>query len=218
VEHLPLLEVQRELYALPRGSSRFREYLARMTAGSGEIALPLVAMNPMAKEHVGAAIAALLALGAEEVARAAIAEVAPRVPEMALRVGLVVADERGGWTNRYTTDFGHRFEQRAMLERGFAVALLWAGDAPSAATVRREVIFSIARAAWQTAHGAPRTLREMLTQENEARRLAGLEARLLPDSGEHLDARDAPTLFAMLYGDEAAVSLGYRPLGTTPAL
>ena len=67
---VPLLQVQRDLYALPRGMERFREYIRTMTdADTGDLTLPLVAMNPMGKDHVPALIDDYLALGAEEIAR-----------------------------------------------------------------------------------------------------------------------------------------------------
>ena len=67
---LPLLQVQRDLYALPRGMERFREYIKTMTdPETGDLALPLVAMNPMGKDHVPALIDQYLALGAEQIAQ-----------------------------------------------------------------------------------------------------------------------------------------------------
>jgi hypothetical protein len=205
MELLPLLQIQRELLALPRGTERFRAYLAKMLAG-GDVVLPLTAMNPMAREHVARFLDELG--DAEKIARAALA----KLPfELELRVGLVVADERGGWTNRWTTDFSHRFEQQSLLARGFCVVLLWAGERPE---VRREVIAAVARAHWQRSHPPPKSLREMVAQENFARTLTG-EAQIEPPRE---DARDAPTLFALLYGDEAAEALGYAKLGASGLL
>ena len=66
---LPLLQIQRDLYSMPRGMERFREYIKTMTdAETGDMALPLVAMNPMGKEHIPALIDEYLALGAEKIA------------------------------------------------------------------------------------------------------------------------------------------------------
>ena len=60
---VPLLRIQRELYAMPRGMERFREYIRTMTdQDTGDLALPLVAMNPMGKDHVPALIDEYLAL------------------------------------------------------------------------------------------------------------------------------------------------------------
>jgi len=234
--HLPLLRVQRELYTQPRGLPRFHEYLARMigggagfardgrsakarSIGAGDLRLPLTAMNPMAKDHAARALDEWLALGAEDVARAAIIASQRKIDDLPgkLQVALVLADDvAGGWTNRYTTDFSHRFESQGLLKRDFAVALLWASDKPREGTVFREVQLSIGRAVWQRTRGLGRTLRDLLEQEHFALRFAGEEVKPRPE--KHLDAADAPTIFAALYGDETAISLGYPPLGIAAAL
>ena len=210
LEFLPTLEVHRELYSMPRGMERFRAYLARMTSGSSDLALPIAAMNPMGKEHMISAVEAWIACGAEEAAVEAVREAAQRFSHRPdrLRVALVLADDvAGAWTNRWTTDFAHRFESAALYKRDFAVGLLWASEPPSAERVRTVVLQSIGRAVYEREHGPARTLREKLEQERFASVPLGP-----PPPAEHLDATDAPTLFACLYGDEAAKSLGYSPL------
>src|SRR5207302_3949347 len=141
----------------------------------------------------------------------AVGEAAQRFSHRAdrLRVALVLADDvAGGWTNRWTTDFAHRFESAALYKRDFAVGLLWASEPPSAEHARATVRQSIGRAVYERDHGPARTLREKLEQE----RFASVPLDP-PPPAEYLDATDAPTLFACLYGDEAAKSLGYSPLG-----
>src|SRR5918992_2337843 len=121
---VPLLRVQRDLYAMPRGMERFREYIKTMTdAATGDLALPLVAMNPMGKDHVPALIDEYLAMGAEEIAEAAVRSAfalrasADRT-DPAYRVALVVSDDlKGGWTNRWASEFSHRIESAALTER-----------------------------------------------------------------------------------------------------
>ena len=50
LRYLPLLKTQLDLYAMPRGMERFRAYIKTMTdQDTGDLALPLVAMNPMGK-------------------------------------------------------------------------------------------------------------------------------------------------------------------------
>jgi hypothetical protein len=250
LENLPLLGLQRELYSMPRGMERFRRYLAAMTGGGEDLLLPLTAVNPMGKEHMLPAVDSWIAAGAEEAAAGAVREAAARLVDAPgrLRIGLAIADDvAGGWTNRFTTDFAHRFESAALYRRDFAVGLLWASEAaagrpralerrgggtvasrlrslrrqaPSprlAEQARREVLLSLARAAYERRHGPARTLRERLAQEHDALRFAGLEPKPLPPP-HFLDAADAPALFACLYGDEAARSLGYSALGVPAAL
>jgi hypothetical protein len=224
--HLPLLQVQLDLYALPRGMERFRAYIRTMTdEETGDLALPLVAMNPMGKDHVPELIRSYLALDAEGVAAGAIAEAAPRVagPGPAYQVGLVVSDDlKGGWTNRYASEFAHRIEGVALTKRGFLTSLLWTSEPASQAAVRDAVLTSIHRAHFLQSHRAPATLGEMLAQEGYAMARAGCSHPAL-DSDDlaytrtvvepHLTARDRATVIACLFGDEAARALGYPPQG-----
>ena len=225
---LPLLHIQRDLYALPRGMERFREYIKTMTdPETGDLALPLVAMNPMGKEHVPALIDQYLALRAETLAQNAIeqwsaaASTAPGNREF--KVSLVVSDDlKGGWTNRWASEYGHRIEGAAITKRGFITALLWTSDPPSADYVREAVLTAIYRVEYLQTHPAPTTLREMLAQEGYAMALAGCTTPALdPDDLEytrtviapHLDAHDRATVIACLFGDPGATALGYPPQG-----
>src|SRR6516162_2553559 len=105
LEYVPLLQIQRDLYSLPRGMDRFRAYLRTMVdARTGDLELPLVAMNPMGKDHVPALLDRLLELQADDIgAMAAVTEHEHLKDEPGqYKVGLVIADDaHGGWTNRY---------------------------------------------------------------------------------------------------------------------
>jgi len=108
---VPLLKVQRELYAMPRSGERFQTYLRTMVdADIGDLALPLVTMNPMGKDHVPALLDTLQAIDAEAIARNVIATTTLAVSDVDGRfaVGLVVADDaHGGWTDRYCSEYSH---------------------------------------------------------------------------------------------------------------
>ncbi len=226
--HLPLLATQRQLYELPRGWERFRAYIETMTGGTGELELPLVAMNPMGKEHLAEMLDRLLALGAEEVAAEAVAEAKRSLPAFApeLRLGLVVADDlKGGWTNRYFAEMSNRFDLKPMVRRGFAVALAWTSEEPSRDRVREEVVAAAYRSLHFLRHGPAVTLRQRMAQEGRAAAFAGATGPALdPDDlaysrevlAPHFDSDHKPTIFACLYGDEAARSVGYSPLGLSP--
>ncbi len=225
---VPMLDVQRRIYDLPPGRGRFERYLAVMTDPVGELALPLPAFNPMGKAHVAATLDALLALGAEDVAAKALAGASPRLVRAGgnFRVGLVVADDLGGgWTNRFTTEVDQRFRSGPMLKRGWAVALFWTSEPPTAESVAREALAAAFRAAYAHRHGPATTLRRMMAQEGPAAAFAGaskppLDAEELAYTAEvlrpHLDSDDFPALFACLHGDAAARALGYDPLGLVP--
>jgi hypothetical protein len=229
LEYVPLLKVQRDLYQLPRGFDRFREYIRTMTdAESGDLKVPLVAMNPMGKDHLPPFLDHLLAIDADGVGARALAEA-----ESALegepgeyRACLVVSDDlKGGWTNRYASEYSYRFEQRAYYRRAWLAGNLWTSEQYDASTVREELLQCVYRVAYVQRHGAARTLGEMLAQERYAMRGAGSTTPTLDEDDlaytsdvlrEYMSATDRATIIAALFGDPAARDLGYRPLGLSP--
>jgi hypothetical protein len=223
---VPLLQTQRDLYALPRSMERFHAYLAAMKDPvSGDLKLPLVAMNPMGKEHVPALLDQWLALGADEIGARAVAGAAPRLAHVpgTFQVGLVITDDaKGRWTNRYLYEFADRFHTEALRKRRWLTGLLWTSEEPSASVARETVLACVYRAAYIAEHGQAVTLGAMLAQEGYAMAGAGsaepaLEADDLAYTREtmarYFEATDQATVLACLFGDEAATSLGYPPLG-----
>lgn len=227
LEFIPLLQIQRDLYAMPRGMERFREYIKTMTdAETGDLVLPLVAMNPMGKDHIPALLDEFIALGAERMAADAITTVNAASGfsrTTALKVCLVVSDDlKGGWTNRYASEFSHRIQSAAITKRGWLTGILWTSEPASERAVREAVLTSIYRAEYLQTHAAPVTLGEMLAQEGYAMARAGCEGPVLdPDDlaytrsviDLHLDATDRATVIACLFGDSGAHTLGYPPQG-----
>src|SRR5271154_1021143 len=114
LEYVPLLQIQRELQAVPRGQARFREYLRTIQNDDGTgLELPTLGIaNPMAREHVTAILDELLALDVDKMAAATVAEASAQIVAEPgeFKIGLVVADDlKGGWTNRYDYEFTLRF-------------------------------------------------------------------------------------------------------------
>lgn len=187
IEFVPLLRVQRDLYSIPRGQERFSAYLRTMVNCDGtDVRLPpLVAMNPMGKDHVPALLDALLAMDAETAAAQASAAAGclGAVPGN-FKLGLVVADDlMGSWTNRYASEFRHRFEETSAHKRGWISACLWSSEAPTLQVVREEVMRTIFRVAYVVEHGPALNLAEMLAQEGYVMSMAGC-------SEPRLDAAD----------------------------
>lgn len=226
VEFVPLLAKARELHDVPRGMERFQQYVATIIGDSNDVALlPLVAMNPMGREHVAERLDQWIALDAERVAAAAALQAARELHEIAavFKLGLVIADDlRGGWTNRYTSDFSRRFALEAAIKRGWITAVLWVSEEPSPAMLHARVRAAIYRTAYVLRFGPARTLHAMLAQEGAATRFAGSAAP--PLSAEELDyaraviaphraATEWPIVLPCLYGDPAAYALGYPQLG-----
>src|SRR5262245_33988693 len=177
LEYVPLLEIQRDLYRLPRGSERFRAYLRTMVdPKTGDLELPLVAMNPMGKDHLPAFLEALLAMQADRAAAGATASAQADLRQESgdYRVGLVVSDDlKGGWTNRWTSEFSYRFEQKAYHTRRWIPTILWTSQTYTADEIDVEVRACIYRAAYAQRHGYASTLADMLAQESHAMGKAG---------------------------------------------
>jgi hypothetical protein len=226
LEYVPLLQVQRDLYSLPLGFERFQEYLRTMIdSETGDLSLPLVAMNPMGKEHLPLFLDGLLEMDADAEGARAVdeAERELRAEGGEFRVCLVVCDDaKGGWTNRFTNEFDYRFRQKAYAKRGWIPGLLWTSEAYTPERIRSEVLSCLYRTAYVARHGEAETLRAMLAQEGHVLRQAGvqdpqLDADDLAYTKEvltpQLDSREYPVWIAALFGDAAARQLGYSPLG-----
>ena len=226
LEYVPLLQVQRDLYAMPRGMERFRAYLRTMLDPSGrDLRLPLAAMNPMGKEHCPALLDAYLALDADAAAAEAVAEAAAQLGDIPAeyRVALVLVDYlKGGWTNRYACEYSHRFEGEPLTRRGWLTGVLWTSEPASPEAVREAVLTAVHRAAHVRTHSPARTLRERLAQEGRVLMRAGcVRPALDADDREytravlapHLEARDMRTAIECLFGDAAARTLGFTPQG-----
>src|SRR5687767_5888335 len=130
LEYVPLLQMQREIYDLPRGTARFQNYLSTMVNERGDDLdyPPLAIVNPMAKEHVTAMLDQLLALGADDLAESEAAATAAALSDVAgsFRASLVVADDAmGGWTNRYSSELGLRLDVDPHGKRFWVTGVLW---------------------------------------------------------------------------------------------
>lgn len=229
LEFVPLLGLQRDLYRIPRGFERFREYLRVMIDPSGnDLALPIVAMNPMGKDHVPEFLDALLALDADTMAGRAIDEMAPEVADEpgSYRCTLVLADDRGGgWTNRYAGEHGLRFGSAALTKRGWIVGHLWTADLPSVEAACEEIRCAVHRVVYVERHGVARTLRQKLDQEGAVMASAGCTRPTLePDDLDYtreviapfLDSTLDRTAIECLFGDAAGKTLGFTPRGLSP--
>lgn len=139
------------------GMERFKAYLTTMVADeTGDLALPLVAMNPMGKDHVPDLLDELIAFDADAAGEAAIATLSAGLAERPgrYRVGLVVADDaHRGWTNRYCTEFRHRFEGRALYKGGSVAGVVWTSERARRRTVIEDVGAFVHRVAHVQEHG-----------------------------------------------------------------
>ena len=228
LEYVPLLPVMRELQSLPRNMERFRTYLRTIFPADDQAdqLLPLLAMNPMGKEHITALLDALLAIDADGIAARATAEAAAALAGTAgdFKVGIVISDDlKGGWTNRYANEFTYRFgpdnlrsrisppTRPRWLKDYWLMGVLWSSEPPTEQSVRQAILMTACRVAYLDQHGPARTLREMLAQEGHVMARAGCTAPVLETEdlaytrevlAPQLDSEDKRTCMELMFGDE----------------
>jgi hypothetical protein len=226
LDYAPLLQTQRDLHGIPLGPERFRRYLRTISSRDGtDIDLvPLLAMNPMGKDHVTARLDALLALDADGVGARAAAEAAAALDDVSgeFKAALVVADDlMGGGTNRYDYEFSSR-NPAPGAKRFWVIGYLWSSESPTEREAREAILAAAYRTAYVVRRGSARTLRDLLAQEGYALAMAGCAGPVLDGDeiaytreviGPFLDADDKRTAIECLFGDEAARSLGFTARG-----
>ena len=226
LEYVPLLQMYRDVQALPRNFARFEEYLRTVLNDdrSDVEFLPLLAANPMGKEHVLALLDQLLAMDADgigaQAAKGASAETADVPGEY--KASLVLVDDlKGGWTNRWSYEYDLR-RPAPDAKRFWVTGYLWTSEPASQRGVREAMLIAVQRTAYVKRFGPARTLRQIMIQEGEVMKRAGCTSPILePDDLEYtrkvlapfLDADDMRTVIECLFGDPAARSLGFTPRG-----
>ena len=226
IQHVPLLQIERNLHDIPRGMERFGAYLKTMINDARDDVRypPLVAMNPMGREHVAERLDELLRLNAESIAVDAIADTLDELGELpyAFEHGWVVMDDvRGGWTNRTSGDMGARFGFELPFKRPWLTTAWWVSESPTSQRLRSAVRATVARIHYVHTHGAAKTLRQMMTQEGSVAAFAGQTPAFDDEELEYsrfviapyLDTDNYAVCIAALFGDTAAHALGYAPLG-----
>jgi hypothetical protein len=255
LDYVPLLRVMREIQGIPRGQppdfngmKRFRHFVRRIfpRKRNGEIdknavyLIPLLAINPMAKDHVTALLDAYLAMDADGIGARVAAEVSARLVDVPgdFKVCLIVLDDlMGAGTNRYENEFTFRFgpaqlpsssgpqKRSRWLKDWWLTGVLWSSEAPSERAVREAILMAVHRVAYMHQHGPARTLRQMLAQEGQVMALAGCSGPTLDAEdiaytrevlADFLDADDLRTCIECLFGDAAARTLGFTPCGLSP--
>jgi len=227
--YVPLLYIQRELQGLPRNYERFQQYLRTIIKADGSDVelVPMLAMNPMGKDHVTARLDELLGFKADEIGAQAAAEAVAATADVpgGFKAALVVVDDAGGgWTNRWSYEFNLRVPSPGH-KRFWVTEYLWSSEEHTPHSVRRTMLRAVYRTAYAIVHGTPGNLRQLMKQEGAAMSRAGCTAPTLDQEDleytrqviePHLDASDMPTCIACLFGDDAGKTLGFTPRGLSP--
>jgi hypothetical protein len=219
IELVPTLATMAEIYRLPReggaNSPRFERYLELVPHVYG-----LAAYNPMAGPHALETTEQLLTVGAEAVALDAASEVATLCRYTDSITLAVVLCAPGGWTDPLATEIEHRTTGRP--PSGHGLVLHWTRVTPTTDHIRREAIAEAVRVMAVASLGHKESVATLLHREGLAYALGGNpygpmtteDGHAVRDAVEVLGASEAMgDMTAVLYGDAAAVALGWAPLG-----
>lgn len=193
-------------------SPRFRAYVQAAAERS-----PVHGYNPGTSKPVLETVESLLAAGAEELLASVAAGVVPAWVAGHGPVGApvpmhITVATPGMWTDRLATEVGHRLQGQDP-----GAALLWFDEPTDAATLRPVLTAEVVRALDLARSGPPASLAEAVAREGEALARAGRSGVADPVAAEALEVYGSdPSLSVMvafLYGDDAARTLGFTPLG-----
>ena len=215
--------------------ARFEAYIKLIGNDAGDdIALvPLVIANPMAKEHVNAALDVLLAMDADGIGASTADEISTDLlPQTrgVFNAALIMADDQGGWTNRFTWEHDLRFGPDRLRNRKggptgirlWVAGVLWAGATYTPETIRQVLLAAAYRAEHVQRHGPAVTLRDKLAQEGWVLAMSGCTEPVLDDDDLEYtreviapfgDATEMRTAVEFLFGDEASRSMGFTARG-----
>jgi hypothetical protein len=188
--------------------------------------VPLLLANPMAKDNVTDFLDGLLAIDADGIGARAAAEASAAVADVPreFKASLVVCDDTGGWSNRWSYEYDLR-RPGPGSKRFWVTAVLWSSEAAGERAAREAVLTAAYRTAYVLRHGPARMLRDLLRQEGEVMAAAGCAGPVLDEEelaytrevlAPHLDATDMRTAIECLFGDAAGRTLGFTPRGLSP--
>lgn len=225
-EVLPILDKMIKLYEQPASIERFNKYLNLVEGNSnGDYVLPVGGFNPMAKEHVLLQMLGLKKLGIEKIISTTLAEINKKYDSSFVDHNFKVCfnlsdDLKGGWTNRYTSDYQNKFKLNPLIKRRFCVPVFWTSEEITLETIINRTKEFCYRTIYALEHGSPKTLKEHLLQElfvlkeiNPGFEVSVEFEKLMDFYRQHQDSTERHILLNFIYGDKAPVSLGNSPLG-----
>lgn len=227
-ELVPILEYMEDFYKSSPSTKRFDEYLYKLQKGNkDELDLPIMAYNPMAKEHVLHKIQELRSYDAEKIAMEELEKVNSDLNKnlnATIKVVINVADDiKGAWTQKAITDFSSKFQMGAFVKRNFCAPIFWVSETYSRNIIKARIREHALRTIyWKRKEKPLATLKELVAQESFISSQSTYivsdlyKTRLeLVDSfyKYNKDESDLSILFNFFYGDEASSLLGYRCYG-----
>jgi hypothetical protein len=135
-ELLPVLDTMITLYQQPADMARFQVYLSILEGDTkGGLSVPIGNFNPMAKQAYINKLHELAAINPEFILNNTLQQVNSQISDhyeadnSVFKVCFNLVDDlKGGWTNRYTTDYSSKFKIAPLFSRGFCVPIFWVSE------------------------------------------------------------------------------------------
>lgn len=223
----PILKEMKMFYQQPPSPMRFKRYLDKLQGGSkGDLKLAISGYNPMAQDHILEKLTELENLGAEQIVSDVLEEFNKKNASNnseEIEIVLNLADDlKGGWTNKFTTDFDSKFKINALATRAYCAPFFWSSESYSRALIRERTLQYAYRTLYWLKYGRLKTLQDHFKQELFVHRsIEGLQEvnaerdfeLLLKFYEENKLSDDYPLIFNFFYGDKVSNSLSYRAFG-----
>lgn len=220
---LPVIDRVLELYRMPLSPVRFGQYLKLLhDSTKDELVLPVGGFNPMAKEHALEQLEKLKAFDAEGIVAALLPALNKAtitgLPDTTISIAVNLSDDvKGGWTNRYTSDYDSKFKINALLSRHFCTPIFWTSETFSTNMIRQRILEYAWRTVYRQLHPTPKTLKDHLDQEifvsGQVSRSSAATPDLITATGqiyrEHMNSEDYHVIFNFFYGSDASASLSF---------
>jgi hypothetical protein len=224
---LPTIDIMLDLYQQPRGLERFQAYLKTLQGNTqGDLALPIGGFNPMAKEHIIEKLTQLKQLDTELIVENILNDLNQKFAQQNanrhFKVALNVSDDlKGGWTNRFASDYDSKFGFSGLINRDFCTPIFWTSEDFTQAKISQRTLEYALRTIYWLTTPKPKTLKEHLAQEifvaSESQGKNQLQMADFEDfdkfytENQHSD--NYQLIFNFFYGDQASLSLGFKPYG-----
>jgi hypothetical protein len=220
---LPVVDTMIDLYEKPRAVERFQEYIKMLQGETkGDLAFPISGFNPMAKEHILDHLKELKKVGAEQIMEDALVDINEKFNGQFLnrifKVALNLSDDlKGGWTNRFTSDYDSKFKINGLISRDFCTPVFWTSEKIIPQEISRRTQEYVFRTIYWLTYPKPVTLKEHVLQEIFVSKQMAFDYK---DDGkdfstmhnfylQHENATDYSVIFNFFYGDKGSQSLGF---------
>ena len=225
---MPIIDKMLELYQKPRSFDRFQEYLSLLQGETkGDLAVPISGFNPMAKKHVLEKLIELRIINAEKIIKETIFELNKHPilrggTEAVFKVSLTLSDDlKGGWTNRYTTDYDSKFKLNALINRRFCSPVFWTSEYYDPILIRERTLEYAYRTVYGLTKPKPKTLKQHVEQELFVAKHIEYQSKIEPCDvvflnsfyKKHSETDDYSIIFNFFYGDRASEQLGFKSYG-----